>query len=134
MGNGSTHGAVAGYRELPHTADVALEVWAPDLASLFVVAAHGLNFLAGVEMSANARVERQLRLQATDDESLLVAFLSELVYAQEQDHQAFDAFELQIANHRLTSPALTPTPAITSRALSIVMANPFHAIQQTTLA
>ena len=97
--------ADSGYRELAHTADVAIEVWAPDLASLFVQAAHGMNHLAGIGSTSPPRVERNLELQAIDDESLLVAFLTELVYAQEHEKLAFDSFEIQITNGALAGRA-----------------------------
>ncbi len=97
--------ADAGYRESAHTADVAIEVWAPDLASLFVQAALGLNHLAGIETSSGPRVDRSLQLQAIDDEALLVAFLTDLVYAEEQEKLAFDSFEIQIKEGTLTGRA-----------------------------
>lgn len=82
---------LAGYEEIPHTADWALRVWAPDLSSLFREAAAGMYALAGVVLAKEGAVERSLALSAPDAEALLVAFLSELVYLAEQEHLAFDA-------------------------------------------
>ncbi len=92
-----------GFREIPHTADVALEVWASDLESLFIEAAQGLNSIAGVQLEGGPRLSRDVRLEDVDDEGLLVAFLSELVYAQEHESLGFDQFDLQIAGGRLTA-------------------------------
>jgi SHS2 domain-containing protein len=95
----STHRA--GFEELPHTADWALHVWAPDLAGLFAEAARGMNALSGAQPAEGPRVERTFDAEAPDPESLLVRFLSELVYATEQEHLVFDRFEITIGDGHL---------------------------------
>jgi len=87
---------LAGYEEVPHTADWALRVWAPDLPSLFQQAAAGMYALAGVVLAADAHLERDLTFTASDAETLLVAFLSELLYVAEQERLAFDHLTLTI--------------------------------------
>ena len=89
------HRTPAGFQELPHTADVALRVWGPDDASLFTQAALGLNAIAGVR-TGSRRVLREIDLHQNDLPSLLVAFLSELVFLQENEHLAFDKLDLQV--------------------------------------
>lgn len=84
------------FEELSHTADLCLRVWAPDLDQLFAEAARGMNTLAGISLAAKPRVRRTLSASAADTESLLVSFLSELVFFAEQDNLAFDDFELSI--------------------------------------
>ncbi len=79
----------AGYKEVPHTADWALQVWAPDLSSLFQQAVAGMYALAGVMLAGEAVMEREIVLSAPDAETLLVALLSELLYFGEQEHWAF---------------------------------------------
>ena len=90
-----------GFREIPHTADLALEVWAPDLVTLFEEAARGFNVISGAEVAPAAGLIRHIDLTGVDPESLLVAFLTELVIAQEQENAGFDDFSLQITDHRL---------------------------------
>jgi len=97
--NGCPH---MGFEEFPHTADCALRAWAPDLASLFAEAALGLNSIAGAEIGSGARVTRQISLHEPDVESLLVAFLTELVYSQEQEALGFDRFHLHVSNRSLS--------------------------------
>jgi SHS2 domain-containing protein len=85
----------AGFEEIPHTADWALRVWAPDRATLFVTAAKGMNTLTGMTLTPAPRVERNFEAAAADDESLLVAFLSELVYYAEQESLGFDEYVIE---------------------------------------
>jgi SHS2 domain-containing protein len=84
------------FEEFPHTADWALRVWAADLPALFSEAARGMNALAGARPVAGTRISRDFESKAPDPESLLVLFLSELVYAAEQEHLVFDTFEIEL--------------------------------------
>ena len=85
-----------GYRELEHTADWALEVWAPDLPALFVQAAKGMNTLSHIELAPDGRIGNQLSLEGHDAEVLLVTFLEELLYLAEYQSQGFDTFDIEI--------------------------------------
>ena len=90
-----------GFEELNHTADWAMRVWADDLPGLFSEAARGMSSLAGARLSLKPRTKRSLELDAADAESLLVAFLSELIYLAEQENQAYDQFEISIQDNHL---------------------------------
>lgn len=91
----------SGFVERPHTADWALEVWAPDLASLLEESARGMYALMEVRLQEAPRVHTDLALQAGDRESLLVAFLSELLYLSEQERVGFDRFQLTLEGDSL---------------------------------
>lgn len=91
----------AGFREHEHTADWELEVWAPDLAGLLVQAALGMYALAGVCLEPFSREQRKIEVSAFDAESLLVAFLQELLYLSEAHNMGFDHFDIQIKNYAL---------------------------------
>lgn len=95
--------ALQGHRELEHTADWALEVWAPELASLLVEAARGMYRLMGVVLADGPRQRRRLELAATDRESLLVDFLAELLYLAESEGLAFDVVEIEAAEKRIAA-------------------------------
>lgn len=86
----------AGYREREHTADWELEVWGPDMSALLEQAARGMYALSGVRLWSSPRLTRELEMQAPDRESLLVGFLSELLYLGDEQRIAFDRFDLKV--------------------------------------
>jgi len=89
-------GTSAGYRELEHTADWELEVWAPDFTGLLEQAARGMYALSGARCG-NAPLEaRTFSLHSTDRVTLLVSFLAELLYFQERDGLVFHTFHLSL--------------------------------------
>ena len=90
-----------GYEEIPHTADWSIHVWADDLPRLLFESARGMNWLAGVELADSPREKRAFEAGGPDGESLLVAFLSELVYFAEQENMGFDNFVIEIKHDRL---------------------------------
>jgi SHS2 domain-containing protein len=87
---------MAGYQEVEHTADWELEVWATDLAGLLEQAAQGMSYLAGMRLQQEPRLVRKITLQANDPETLLVKFLSELLYYAEQEQIGFDKFNIVV--------------------------------------
>lgn len=91
----------SGFREIQHTADWELEAWAPDLPALLEQAARGMYTLAGVQLHPDPRQGRSLTLVTGDPESLLVKFLSELLWLAEHDSLAFDTFDLQLNGETL---------------------------------
>lgn len=91
----------SGFREIEHTADWALEAWAPDRAGLFAQAALGMYHLMDVRLANAPLLSRQLELSAPDQESLLVAFLAELLYMAESRQVGFDTFHLQCNDRSL---------------------------------
>ena len=129
-----------GFEEIAHTADWAMHVWADNLEGLFAEAARGMYALSGANQAEGAalslpsrtgvppmlaartvskgpKVKRTFETQAQDAESLLVAFLSELVYALEQEGVIFDEFDVQVESTKLKvemsgAPILSLTKAI----------------------
>ena len=98
-----------GFREVEHTADWEIEVWAPELDALFEQAARGMYTLSGIQLRSDQRQSQTLQLEATDLESLLVSFLSELLFLAEDQAIGFDRFELQI-NGSLLKAKLSGAP------------------------
>jgi len=72
------------WEEIEHTADWALRVRGEDLRELFENAARGMAWLAGGEATPGAGAVRKLiDLDAPDYETLLVDWLTELLYWME---------------------------------------------------
>ena len=92
---------IMGFEEIPHTADWSARIWAEDLPSLFVEAARAMNSLSGTVIGEGKRVKRAYEVEGPDPESLLVAFLSELLYFEEQENLLFDKFDLRVAGQWL---------------------------------
>lgn len=92
-----------GFEELPHTADWSIRVWANDLPALFAEAARSMNTLSGVQSAPGPRRKREFEIDGSDSESLLVTFLSEILYAQEDEETVFDTFDIQISGQHLSA-------------------------------
>ncbi len=92
----------SGYEEVPHTADMAMKVWAPDLVDLLRQAAAGMQTLMGLQLTVGQRIRKSIDLQAEDAEGLLVGFLSELLYWMEVERMACDRFYLAVDGYHLT--------------------------------
>ncbi len=90
-----------GFTEIQHTADWALKVWAPSLDVLFAQAAEGMYWLMETTLAGEPRTVRTIEVEGADAESLLVAFLSELLYLSESTGLGFDQFEIIINKNHL---------------------------------
>jgi SHS2 domain-containing protein len=86
---------MAPFEEMEHPADLALRVWAATLPELFAEAGRGFFWLAGCSALDGPMVERRVEICAPDLESLLVDWLSELLYAAEADGACFETFEVE---------------------------------------
>ena len=83
-----------GFQEIDHTADWAYRVWGESLEELFIHAAQGLYSLVGVQLATEPRVVRKIHLTGVDSESLLVAWLNELIHLHESENLGFDQVEI----------------------------------------
>lgn len=118
----------AGYREAPHTADVALEVWAQDLPELFEQAARGLfGLVAATEPGAPDQVERRVSLVAPDWETLLVDWLNELLALSDEHQEAFVTFDVELSEPGRLSAHILGTRAYSPR--RAIKAATFHGLE-----
>jgi SHS2 domain-containing protein len=96
--------AAEGFEEIEHTADWAYRVWGKNLKALFIQAAKGLYDLAGARLSERERVTREINLQGIDSESLLVAWLNELLHLHDSENLGGDRIEiLQLGDRNLVA-------------------------------
>ena len=89
-----------GFKEIEHTADAALHVWGRTLPDMFRQAALGIYALAGAEGDDSSPIHRSIHLEADDLETLLVNFLSELLFYLDEGF-LFHEISLQINQNRL---------------------------------
>ena len=83
------------YTVLDHTADLALRVYGDSLEELFANAATGM-FAQMADLSeVPLTVQRVVSVEGVDNESLLVAWLSELLYLRETHREAYTRFRVQ---------------------------------------
>jgi len=73
------------WEEVEHTADWSLRVRGADLRSLFENAARGMVSLLGDAKPTEITFHRVIEVSAIDTESLLVEWLTELLYILEED-------------------------------------------------
>ena len=81
--------------EIEHTADLALRVRGRGLEELFINAALGMGMLMADLKEITPDVERQVELEELDTETLLVSWLSELLWFNEESDAVFVQFEIK---------------------------------------
>jgi len=109
-----------GFTEIEHTADWALKVWAPNLPLLFAQAAKGMYWLMEIRLAEGPRLEKSIAIAGADNESLLVAFLSELLYMSESTGIGFDAFQVTIEGDQLQATTLGAPIAMQKKEIKAV--------------
>jgi len=83
------------YEELDHTADLALRIYGRDLEELFANAAYAMFCqLADIE-HITPSIQRQITVDGTDYESLLVNWLNELLYLHESLGEVYCTFDVR---------------------------------------
>ena len=84
------------FEEIPHTADWSFRAFGKDLRELFENAAFALFALEGASPRADAdETTRVVAVSAIDYESLLVNWLTELLWLQESQHETYRHFNIE---------------------------------------
>ena len=91
-----------GYQEVDHTADIALKVWGEDFQTLLRQAAYGIYDLMGIVPDDQTPVAGYFVLLQDSLETILVDFLSELIFLAEEKNQVFDSFSFDEQDDELT--------------------------------
>ncbi len=94
------------YQVFEHTADLGLQITAPDLDTLFVEAARGLFSLIVENFSTVKPLQAvEIKLQETDLNYLLVDWLRELLFTFDSQHLLFCEFEVKVEENGLQAVA-----------------------------
>ncbi len=89
--------------EIQHPADWAIQATANSPESLFKFCAEGMFSLLKVEPEQKSQeIKIQIELNAVDLESLLVAFLSEILFYYETEEMIFPEMNLSIEQNKLS--------------------------------
>ena len=90
-----------GFIEIPHSADLALEVWSSSLPGLFTQAARGLYDLMQISGANRMVAKREINLKEIDLDNLLVSFLNELLADIQQNKSSYNQMDLVIDHYSL---------------------------------
>ena len=82
------------FEEVEHTADIAIRIRGQDLPELFANAAWGMACQMADAETVGHTIEHTIQLDAYDAETLLVAWLGELLYLGERDGCVFADFDM----------------------------------------
>ena len=91
-----------GYKEIDHTADLALKVWGNDFFDLLENAAEGMYELMGIREKPGSQAENSFQIENDQKESILVDFLSECLYLAEMENHRFTSFSFKESKKEIT--------------------------------
>lgn len=97
------------YEEIDHTADVGIRAYGSSLNELFANAAEGMFSLIVDLDGVKAIGEVEVRLEAEDVVTLLVRWLSELLYLHETQRYLFRLFRVEVRDGSLRATAAGET-------------------------
>ena len=117
------------WQELDHTADLAIKVCGTNLEELFAASAQGLCSLAFEPGSLQAQGHFDIKLSASDCESLLIDWLNELLYLSEKHNVTFLEFNFHSISHTELDASVGAT--CISLTKQIIKAATFHNIEIT---
>lgn len=118
----------AGYEILEHPADLGVRAWAPTLEVAFEQAAWALVDLLDVRATGEG-TPRELTLSAADTGSLLVDFLSELIYLHETEEAAVSGIAVRRVSDTELDAELTLAPLTRRPEGVVVKAATYHQLR-----
>jgi len=90
------------FEEISHTADIKIRVHAPTLEALFSETFNALmQVMYGTERSGG--IVKEIKIESPDNESLLLDFLSEVLFISEVESLVFFNASISIHGSRLTA-------------------------------
>jgi SHS2 domain-containing protein len=86
------------FEVIDHTADVGIIAYGKDLKEAFANAAYGMFSLIADLDGVSERISREVNVESSDQEALLVDWLNELLYIFDVDRIIFKRFEITDLN------------------------------------
>jgi len=84
------------YEVFDHTADVGIHAFGRTLPELFIHAAQGMESLMVAPEQVRELVNREIAVEGHDIVSLLIAWLSELIFLFDTEYLLFRTFEVNV--------------------------------------
>lgn len=84
------------YEVFDHTADVGIHAFGRTLPELFIHAAQGMESLVVTPEQVRELVSREIVVEGHDSVSLLIAWLSELIFLFDTEYLLFRTFEINV--------------------------------------
>jgi SHS2 domain-containing protein len=129
QGEGRLGESSYGFTFLEHTADVGIHAWGRSVAEAFEQAAIGLVTLMG-RIAEGPGPSRPIEVESLDVESLLVAFLNELVYLGETlDHEGVASVHVKYLDATTLRADVGLAPARVGGEGALVKAATYHALE-----
>ena len=122
------------FEEIPHTADWSFRAFGRDLRELFENAAFAMFSLEGAIPlpEGAAEISRRVAVEGIDYESLLVNWLSELLYLQEQERETYQRFQIETISPTALQATIFGTPR--GKIEKIIKAATYHNLQIKQMA
>ena len=114
------------WREIDHTADLAIKVFGSDLRELFTTSAQGMFSLAFEPDEGQTQRQFTVKLTAPDTETLLIDWLNELLYLSEKYHMYFTRFDYPIFSPTALTARISGLDIQTTK--QVIKATTFHNI------
>jgi len=86
------------FEEIEHTADRAFRVQGRDLSELLVNAVRAVHALEGIRSAGETSATRELEVEGIDSESLLVNWLNEILFVEQQHQVRCEKFQIRELN------------------------------------
>lgn len=91
----------SGYRQVDHTADLAIELWAPTEPALLETAALAVTEIMTEGANVLATATREIAIDAIDAEDRLVQWVNEIIYAAITDGFVTAAADIELGTTSL---------------------------------
>ena len=88
--------SLRGHRQIEHTADIALEIWAPSQEELLEEAAQALVEIMTEGASVSGDAERSIELECFDREDRIVRWLNEVIFLAVNSGFVLQSAELRL--------------------------------------
>jgi len=116
-----------GFEEIEHTADLAIRAYGRDMRELFANAAQGMFALMVEPSLEESACQREVSLEATDYEGLLVDWLNELIYLHEVEGETYSQFAIETISPTELKAQVTGGP--TKSKTKAIKAATFHELE-----